>query len=249
MGTPFNRVPETIRKRQVNNWEVFDDGPHSLNYSRVRELTRAARSRGVSFSVHAPICDLNPASLNSQLGRIAMRRLERSLENTTALGAETWVLHPGTHGALSWVLPRRDRMVNLRSLQRLARLGAKLKVQFAIENISSSLAILGQVGDFRQLYREWNSAPNIALDFGHSHIKGDTEEYTEALAGHIVHVHAHDNKGDFDRHLAIGRGTVPWKDVLRSLAETGFDGRIIVESTTGPFSSLTKIQKLWRSLQ
>ncbi len=249
MGTPFNRVPETIRKKQANNWEIFDDGPHTLNQSRVRELTRAARSRGVAYSVHGPICDLNPASLNPKLGGIAMRRLERSLENTAALGAETWVLHPGTHGALSWVLPGRDREVNLRSLQRLARLGAKLKVQVAIENISSSLAILSRVEDFQQLYKEWSNAPNIALDLGHSHIKGDTEEYTRLLAKHIVHVHAHDNKRDFDRHLAIGKGTVPWKPVLRSLAETGFDGWIIVESTKGPFSSLSRIQNLWRSLQ
>ncbi len=249
MGTGFNRVPDTIRKRRVNHWEIFDDGPHSLNPPRVRELTRAGQNRGVSFSVHGPICDLNPASLNSELVSIVMRRLERSLENAASLRAETWVLHPGTHGALSWVLPGRDRMVNRRSLERLARLGARLKVQVAIENISSSLAILGQVRDFQQLYKQWSSAPNMALDLGHSHIKGETEEYTKWLARHIVHVHAHDNRGDLDRHLAIGKGTVPWNHVLQSLARIGFNGRIIVESTKGPFSSLSMIRKLWRSLQ
>ncbi len=210
---------------------------------------QAARDRGVSYSVHGPICDINPATLNSELDSIVMGRLARSLENAASLGAETWILHPGTHGALSWVLPGIDGRVNLRSLQQLARMGLKLKVQVAIENISSTLAILGRVGDFEKLYKEWRSAPDMALDLGHSHLRGETEEYMKRLGRHIVHVHAHDNKGDFDKHLAVGKGTVPWARVLRSLANTGFKGRIVVESTKRPFSSLSRVQKLWRSLQ
>ena len=249
LGTDFRRVPWTITKKRILHWEIFDDGPHSLNRARVRELARAGRKQGVTYLVHGPICDLNPATLNPELRSIVMKRLATSLENAASLDAETWVLHPGTHGALSWVLPGIDRQVNLRSLQQLARLGRKLKVKVAIENISSGLAILGRVGDFRELYGDWTGVPDMALDLGHSHIKGETEAYLNRLGSHIVHVHAQDNKGDFDKHLAVGKGTVPWARVLRSLNKIGFKGRIIVESTSGPYSSLSKIQKLWRSLQ
>ena len=137
LGTDFRRVPWTIRKKQIRHWEIFDDGPHSLNRARVRELALAGRNKGVTYSVHGPICDLNLATLNPELRSIVMKRLAKSVENAASLDAETWVLHPGTHGALSWVLPGMDRRVNLRSLQQLARLGEKFKVQVAMENISS----------------------------------------------------------------------------------------------------------------
>ncbi len=249
LGTDFRRVPWTIRKKQILHWEIFDDGPHSLNRVRVRELAGAGRNQGVTYSVHGPICDINPATLNPELRSIVMKRLARSLENAASLDAETWVLHPGTHGALSWVLPGIDQRVNLRSLQQLAKMGQKLNVQVAIENISSGLAVLGRAGDFQTLYKNWKRAPDMALDLGHSHIKGETEAYLNRLGSHIVHVHAHDNKADFDKHLAVGKGTVPWARVLRSLNKIGFKGRIIVESTSGPYSSLSKIQTLLRSFQ
>jgi len=196
LGTDFRRVPWTITKKRILHWEIFDDGPHSLNRARVRELAQAGRNQGVTNSVHGTICDLNPATLNPELRSIVMKRLATSLENAASLDAETWVLHPGTHGALSWVLPEINRRVNLRSLQQLATLGQKLKVKITIENISSGLAILGRVRDFRELYRDWTLAPDMALDLGHSHIKGETEAYLNRLASHIFHVHAQDNKGD-----------------------------------------------------
>ena len=203
----------------------------------------------MSYSVHGPICDINSATLNSELAPVVMERLSRSLRNAASLQAETWVLHPGTHGALSWALPGLDGGVNLRSLRKLTQMGRKLGVQVAMENISSSLAILSTVRDFRALYAGWGNAPGLALDLGHSHIRRETEAFMKRLGERIVHVHAHDNKGDFDRHLAGGSGTIPWARVLQSLLDTGFKGRIGVESTTGPFSSLSRLRRLLRSLQ
>ncbi len=119
----------------------------------------------------------------------------------------------------------------------------------AIENISAGLAILGRVADFQRLYRGWSRQPGLALDVGHSHIKGETDLFLRKLGESIVHVHAHDNMGDFDKHLAVGGGSIRWKNVLSGLLETGFDGHIVVESVKAPFASLAKIAKLLVSLQ
>ena len=233
----------------MKNWELFDDGLQSLDKTRTRQLVKISRSRNLSYSVHAPICDLNLATLNPELRPWVMSRMERSLRNAASLGAKSVVLHPGTHGALSWVRPGEDWRANRQSIERLHRFGDRLGVEVTVENISANYAILGRVEDFLRLYHEWGDAPSMTLDIGHSHVKGQTEEYLRKLGRRIRHVHVNDNKGDFDTHLAVGSGTIRWRRVLRALLETGFDGDLVIESVKAPFASLERVRRMLGSLQ
>lgn len=207
-----------------------------------------SRSRGITFTVHGPICDLNLATLNPEVRPHVLRRMEKSLRLSARLGAKSWVLHPGTHGALSWIHRGEDWTVNLSNMKRLHTLGRKLGVEVVIENISAGHAILGGVKDFFRLYKEWPKAPRMTLDVGHSHVKHETEQYLGRFAAQIRHVHVHDNMGDFDTHLAVGSGTVQWRKFLRSLTDTGFAGEIVVESVKGPFASYDRVREILGSL-
>lgn len=237
-----------MNRSTVKNWELFDDGLHSLDARRAGQLARVSRSRGITFTVHGPICDLNLAALNPEVRPRVHRRMERSLRLSALPGARKWVLHPGTHGALSWIHPGEDWTVNLDSMKKLHALGRKLGVEVVIENISAGHAILGGVKDFLRLYKEWPKAPGIALDAGHSHVKHETEQYLGRLAAQIRHVHVHDNMGDLDTHLAVGSGTVRWRRFLNSLTATGFAGGIVVESVKGPFASYDRVREILGSL-
>jgi len=174
--------------------------------------------------------------------------MERSLQLSALLRAQKWVLHPGTHGALSWISRGEDWTVNMDSMKKLTALGRKLGVEVVIENISAGHAILGGVKDFLRLYKEWPKAPGITLDAGHSHVKHETKQYLRRLAARIRHVHVHDNMGDIDTHLAVGSGTVMWRRFLSSLMATGFAEDIVVESVKGPFASYDRVREILRSL-
>lgn len=222
---------------------------HNLDATRVNQLIKVSRSRGLSFSVHGPICDLNLATLNSDIRPHMLRRMERSMRYSALLGAKSWVLHPGTHGALSWVNHGEDWAVNLNHMKRLSGLGRKHGVEVSIENISAGYAILRHVKDFLRLYRGWSRAPRMTLDVGHSHLKQETEQYLAKLGNRIRNVHVHDNNRDFDTHLAVGAGTIRWRKFLTSLFQAGFEGNIVVESVKGPFASYASVGKILRSLQ
>ena len=118
-----------------------------------------------------------------------------------------------------------------------------------LENISASLALLARASDFHHLYREWKSAPDMTLDIGHASIRGETRKYLPSLSRRIRHVHAHDNDGTIDKHMRVGAGKVDWKWVMRALAESEFQGKIVVEAVFGPFASLASLRNLLRSLQ
>ncbi len=248
LGTDFDTAIRTIKKNSVL-WEIFDDGNHTLDQTRVSKLRKLSSEKGISYTVHGPICDLNLATLSEEASELASKRLKRSLGHAASLEAKTWVLHPGTHGALSWVHPGEDWNVNRSRMEELEKLARRLKVPVAIENISAGLAILRRAEDFLRFYREWPSAPNICLDIGHSHIAKQGDNYFRKLGDRLGHVHAHDNKADMDKHLAIGRGTIQWKKTIASLLDTGYDGRIVIESVRGPFASLKRIRALLRSFQ
>lgn len=158
-------------------------------------------------------------------------------------------MHPGTHGSLSWVHLGTDKKINSTRMKEIQKIAKEAKVGVAIENISAGLAILRRVEDFLSFYREWSSAPDLCLDIGHSHITRQTGDYLGRLGDRLGHVHAHDNKGDADKHLSVGMGTINWKKTIASLVETGYRGRVIIESVKAPFASLRKIEGLLRTLQ
>lgn len=249
LGTRFETALRTIRKSRFRHWEIFDDGYHRLENARVSELGKLSSVNGISYSVHGPICDLNIATLSPDIGEIVVRRLTESILHAANLGARTWILHPGTHGSLSWVHHGADKKINRARMKRIQEAANEAKLGVTIENISAGLAILRHVEDFLSLYREWPSAPDLCLDVGHSHITRQTDDYLGRLGDRLGHVHAHDNGGDADKHLSVGMGTINWKKTITSLVETGYRGRIIIESVKAPFASLRKIKGLLRTLQ
>lgn len=249
MGADFGQVLRAIGSGKSRNWEIFDDGLHTLTRSRIIQLVRLKHRREVAYSVHGPICDLNLATLNSEVRPAVLNRLERSLKNAASLEAKTWVLHPGTHGALSWVHPGDDWKANMANIQRFHRLGRKLGVEVTIENISVGTAVLSRAVDFMRLYRETSAGPGMTLDIGHSHLRGETQEYLRKLGKKIRHIHLHDNKGDYDTHLAVGSGTIRWQETLQLILDSGFNGDLVIESVKGPLTSLRRAKKILRSLQ
>ncbi|NSW57631.1 MAG: sugar phosphate isomerase/epimerase [Armatimonadetes bacterium] len=67
------------------------------------------------------------------------------------------------------------------------------------------------------------------LDFGHSHMNGNTEEMLRELSPWLTNTHLADNRGVDDDHLAFGQGTLPWEPVLTLCRDLGYSGPFTVE--------------------
>ena len=63
---------------------------------------------------------------------------------------------------------------------------------------------------------------SLCLDIGHAHCMSPhpVEEWAQKLAGEITHLHIHDNHGERDEHLGLGKGTIQVREVLKN-----FQGR------------------------
>ncbi|MCS7115314.1 MAG: sugar phosphate isomerase/epimerase family protein [Nitrososphaerota archaeon] len=246
LGLDFNESLNDVVKQEAKFIEVVDDGLHTLDKRRISKLIDVGSSYGLKYSIHAPFNDINIASLSKPLLKVMVKKLQKSIVNAGALEAQMWVLHPGMETGISMFYPGHAWNQNVKTIQQLHRFAWDYGVKIAVENIPEpSPFLMKSVEHFQKFYEAADGEIGLALDIGHANISGQTELFIEKFRGKIVHIHAHDNRGKFDEHLGIGRGTVNWDKIAKMLKEISYNKTIIVESIEHVPESLHKLKTLF----
>ena len=115
-------------------------------------------------------------------------------------------------------------------------------------------AAFDRVSTFKNLLTEVPGL-QLHLDFGHSNFGFDNHEvFCVKLGEHIQHVHFSDNRSRTDDHMPLGVGSMNWKEAVKSLKATGYNGTITLEifcndSMQHKYLDLSRelIQELWES--
>jgi sugar phosphate isomerase/epimerase len=90
--------------------------------------------------------------------------------------------------------------------------------------------LFGSAAEFVELFERVESPGlGFCLDYGHSHMTGNTHELLKRVGRRLVYAHLADNMGEHDDHVAFGEGTVPWPEVLSATRDVGFAGPFTVE--------------------
>lgn len=212
--------------------EVIDDWADRLDRHRMRLLLELSSEWGVHYTIHAPIIDLNIASLNERVKGLSAQLVKESIDHARELGAELVVVHPGSFPPDSRGDPEAYWQLNFDSISEICRHAAREGVEVCLENMPAKTRLFLQTPqDFLRLSDEGLDF-EVALDVGHANTMGQLEEFLALLKGKIRHLHLHDNMGDRDAHLPVGRGTVDW-----SLLKTKIDLSsltAVVEANTIP---------------
>jgi sugar phosphate isomerase/epimerase len=145
-----------------------------------------------------------------------------------ALGCEFMVLHLGLPRGQPIPAGDNDPRAVVRSLEEIAGAAAAAGVRLALEVIPNDLSTADALLDWFDGDLDLGRA-GICLDFGHAHLLGGTAEAVEALSGHVITTHVHDNRGRSDDHLVPFSGTIDWPGTLASLWKIGYDGRLVFE--------------------
>jgi len=247
LGYPFSYMTEQLRKAEVFNIEVLDESHHALNGRRVKIIREISKSRRLGLTVHAPFADVNIASPVYSFRRVVLKRLKRSMRLASQLGAAFWVFHPGLKTGVSHFYPGEDWKLNLRSIRELLDEANRNGLKITIENTPEPFPfILKSVNDFTRFYEDLGDADlGLTLDIGHANVNGQIHDFIERFSERLVHVHASDNKGNFDSHLGIGEGNIEWTKVAKSLKRIEYQGIIIVESEEKVEQSIQKLSKIF----
>jgi sugar phosphate isomerase/epimerase len=189
----------------------------------VAAVDRLAQRHGVPvMAVHAPCL----AVTQRVWGSDPIGRIRRSVTAAQQLGAATVVLHP----PFRW-----QRRYALQFADEVARAGEVAGVALAVENMFP--VVRGRV---RTVPYEPGFDPTevghryFTLDLSHTAAAGsDALAMLDRMGPGLRHLHLADGSGaPRDEHLVPGRGSQPCAEVLQRLADSGYDGVVVVEIST-----------------
>jgi sugar phosphate isomerase/epimerase len=241
----FNTMLKHLATVKTPYIELVDEGTHALNKKRVQTLNEAAKSYGLTYTLHSPFADINIASPSKPILNASLKRLKQSIAFANALNAKLWVFHPGMKTGISSFYPDEDWKQNIRSISLLHKTAEEYNVQIALENLPEPFPFtMKSVDDFTRFYKETNSDLGLVIDVGHANIRQQTDRFLRTFKDKIVHIHASDNMGETDQHLGIGYGKINWQQITQTLKEIGYNKIIMLETIEHAEESLQKITQL-----
>lgn len=230
---------ELVRAHGFDLIEVFATRTH-VDYHDARavdELAGTLADLGLAVnSVHGPICESFTGGVwgraYSNAASQPARRDEAVAETRLAfdaarrLGAAYMVVHLGLPRFQEIPAGDNDPGAVRRSLEALASAADASGVRLALEVMPNALSTPEALLD---VLEELELDAGICLDFGHAHLQGGAPEAAEALSGHVITTHVHDNRGQLDNHLVPFEGTVDWAVTLMAMSKVGYAGPLVFE--------------------
>ena len=213
------------------------------------ELAEMGRAAGVGFTLHLPFVDLNLASLIEPAWRTSLDRMLRALDYGAAAGAQVGVLHTGR-------VPLRHPLLIELAFERLQRALVEMAsppIPVAVENLAlSDQDLLQTPKELVKVVEEAGAGFGYTLDLPHAFVQGGVEQikaYLEAMQSSkapLLHLHLHDNNGDWDAHLPVGKGSLPYAELRENLADfTGTAAFEVPGGESGVSASLEALSKYW----
>ena len=179
---------------------------------RFRETARILKERGVSVSFHAPFMDLSPGSVDPEILAVTRRRFSQLASVAAIFNPLTVVLHTGWED---------DRYGWVRKPWLAAATETFLRFSEELAKTSRARPVIENVYEARpdillELFSRLDGAAGFCLDVGHAlaFSKTPLSGWLSALGQCLEEVHAHDNHGAEDEHLAAGTGMVDFPLLL-----------------------------------
>jgi sugar phosphate isomerase/epimerase len=228
---PLGEIFDFVAEAELDTLEFWIETPHFwLREQPVGELTGCMQAHpGFSpLTIHAPILDLNPCSINPRVAEVSVRYTLAALDLAELIGADVLTVHPGRRTA--------KRPPSAPDFQRFDHYIRKLgdadrgkQVRVAIENMEQKInSLLCSPEAVREVL---DREPWLWFTLDVSHALGKSMEevfsYIELCDDRLATVHI-GNADEAIMHLPVS-GSPRIAAVLHRLADTGFSGTITLE--------------------
>lgn len=191
-------------------------------------------------TIHGAFYDIVPFSMDEEIRKISLRRIEQSIEYATNIGAKGVVFHTNYNPFLNapkyielWV--EQNIVIWLDILKRHPDISIYLENMF---DTTPDIMV--------ELSKGLSECPNygVCLDYAHAALsKVSPEKWAEVLSPYIKHVHINDNDLVSDLHLAWGDGKIDRNGFYRSY-DKYMNGATILIETSLPENKLRSLEVL-----
>ncbi len=194
-------------------------------------------------------------SLNEKERKVSLKMAKEMIKMAALLQMKLMNFH--FYNRYDEINSEEERKIFLRnfsnSMKLLIKFAKSKKITLMLENLTHQHYGITHLEDFEFVIKR-NPSLKVHLDVGHAYLKGGMEEienYIKKFKKKIVHLHMHDNRGHADEHLAIGKGTINYRHIIKLLKKINFNKTITLEVFSGKkdaVASIQKIKKLWKHI-
>lgn len=163
------------------------------------------------LTLHGPFLDLNPMTYDSRIRAVTKSRFTQTYEAAKRLEARKIIFHTGFLPGVYYLTGWADRVAEFWN----EFMEGKSGIQILMENVYDQ-----EIPPMIEVEQKVESPDfKLCLDIGHAHCYSPRplSEWIQAFGKHAGHVHVHDNCGDRDAHLGLGRGNIPVDETLELL--------------------------------
>jgi sugar phosphate isomerase/epimerase len=195
--------------------EIVLDGMTLDGFDRreAQGLAEKLHTEGLETTIHGPFSDLSPGGADPKVLAVTRERFDQTMAVAEIFRPQCVVFHPGYD---PWRFQGYEDVWLENSLETWALVverAGRIDVTVAIENVfeKNPTTILSLL--------EGIQSPHFrhCLDVGHINLFGNIPmaQWVEAMAPYIAEIHVHDNRGEKDDHLPIGRGDIDFRRLFR----------------------------------
>jgi len=203
-----------------------------LDFKQLEECAATLTAEGLGTSLHAPFTAFNPGSSRKRTRIYSWELAQKSLQLAKIIKAKKIVFHPGIPYASSGSQHDRWLQQNITFWPEFIAQAEALKSCICLENIYESAPdVLLQL--CAEMASPWFGH---CFDVGHWNIFGkvNLHHWLDQAAPWLRHLHLHDNCGEQDEHLPIGRGHASFSTLFEWLKETGCTPTFTLEAHNLP---------------
>jgi sugar phosphate isomerase/epimerase len=220
VNIPFTMLWDSYLERIMEeglNPEIGLDATALENFTRddFRGVAERLRARGLVVTLHGPFIDLSSGSPDPEIWKLTERRYAQVAELVPLFRPKSVVCHAGfetkRYGFLGETWYESSLTMWSRLAGRLNDEGTKLMLENVFEEDPEDLKPL-----FDRLDPE---KVGFCLDVGHCSAFSATpvESWIHCLGPYIGQLHLHDNLGEKDDHLCMGRGRIDFDRIFSLL--------------------------------
>jgi len=220
------------------------DALYSQKPSDFRAVANTLKKNGLHCTLHAPFFDLAPGALDRTVLSATRAKLKKAFELIPIFHTQAIICHlnfeENKHGykQKEWFAAAYETW---RELLEIAQANSTV---MALENTYELDPL-----QHKTMLESLNSpAARFCLDVGHlkAFAKSSWREWLPTMNPWLAHLHLHDNTGELDSHLAIGRGSIDFEALFSYLSANELAPRITLEphSKDDLWATITALRKM-----
>ena len=187
------------------------DALDRYRYKDFREVAKKLKQAQLKTTVHLPFIDLSPGAIDPWIKEVSLKRFSVAMQVAELFEPLNMVFHSGYHSDYyrekqeEWLVSVKDGISYL--LKLAEEVGSSLSVENTFEPEPELLM---------EVLREFEGKLYWCFDPAHARVFSKKHElyWLEKLHPYLKEIHCHDNSGEVDEHLAIGKGVIEFKKIF-----------------------------------